>query len=98
MTTADEKLKKLEESKAKIIARIEKVKARQGAETRKTDTRRKILVGAVILELVESGKWPKEKLLSLMDEKLSRPIDRALFGLSEPEQKAAGSAGVVALS
>jgi large subunit ribosomal protein L7/L12 len=93
MPTAEEKLKKLEDRRAKLAAQIERIKARQGAEARKTDTRRKILVGAVILELVESGEWPKERLLSLMDKKLSRPTDRVLFGFSVPEQPVADSSG-----
>ena len=93
MATAEEKLKKLEDRKAKLAAQIERIKARQGAEARKSDTRRKILVGAVILEMVESGEWPKDKLLNLMDKKLTRPIDRALFGFSTPEQPAPEPSG-----
>jgi len=93
MPTAEEKIKKLEDRKAKLAAQIERIKARQGAEVRKSDTRRKILVGAVILELVESGEWPKERLIGLMDKKLTRPTDRVLFGLSAPEQPNADSSG-----
>jgi hypothetical protein len=45
------------------------------------ETRRKILVGAVILAKVEHGEWPKERLRELMDKALTRADDRALFGL-----------------
>ena len=48
---------------------------------RSDDTRRKILVGAVILAKVDHGEWPKERLREWMDKALTRADDRALFGL-----------------
>ena len=50
--------------------------------SRRQDTRRKVLVGAVILARVERGEWPRDKLLALLDSHLTRADDRALFGLS----------------
>jgi len=48
---------------------------------RSDETRRKILVGAVILAKVERGEWTKERLRELMDQALTRADDRVLFGL-----------------
>jgi len=78
---------KAQETKLKQLkAQKQKMEARQRAEaakiTRQQDTRRKVLVGAVILAKVERGEWPKEKLLAMLDSTLTRADDRALFGLS----------------
>lgn len=77
----NEKLKKLEHRKAKIAAEILRVKAREVAQTRKEDTRKKILLGALVLSMVDKGEWPKEKLDSSLARFLTRDQDRALFTL-----------------
>ena len=76
------------ETKLKLAkARKQQVEARKRAaeskRTRADDTRRKILVGAVILSKVERGEWPESRLLELMDKALTRADDRVLFGLPE---------------
>lgn len=72
------KLKQAKAKKQKIEARKRSTEAKI---QRILDTRRKILVGAVILAKVERGEWPKEKLYSMLDASLNRTDDRALFGL-----------------
>jgi len=57
------------------------VRAQAAKAERSRDTRRKVLVGAVILARVERGEWPREKLLALLDTALTRPDERALFDL-----------------
>ena len=78
---------KAQETKLKQLkAQKQQIEARQRAAAAKTsrqqDTRRKVLVGAVILAKVERGEWPKEKLLTMLDSTLTRLDDRALFELS----------------
>lgn len=57
------------------------MRAQAAKAERSRDTRRKVLVGAVILARVERGEWPREKLLALLDTALTRPDERALFDL-----------------
>lgn len=82
MKTREERLKKLEEKQNQLKAKIQKIKAMDSAEERKRDTRKKVVVGAVMLEMVQSGEWPEEKFKGMLDRKLTRARDRELFGLS----------------
>ena len=81
---------KAQETKLKQLkAQKQQIEARQRAAaakiSRQQDTRRKVLVGAVILAKVERGEWPKDKLLAMLDSTLTRADDRALFDLSPEE-------------
>ena len=69
----------LDARKAKLNARTRRVRSRLSARERKTDTRRKILVGAMMLKL--SGQHPniKEFMVKHLEEFLEHPRDRALF-------------------
>lgn len=75
------KLQKLEERRAKIAAEIARVKAREATAKRKDDTRKKVLLGALVLSMIDKGEWPREKLDFALARFLSRPQDRALFNL-----------------
>ena len=81
MASTTDRLKKLEEQRARINAEIQRVRAREQQQTRKDDTRRKILVGSMLLQLVEDGEWPEDKLRARLDTYLVRTDDRALFEL-----------------
>ena len=81
MANAADRLKKLEEQRARINAEIQRVRAREQQQARKDDTRRKILVGSMLLQLVEDGEWPEDKLRARLDTYLVRADDRALFEL-----------------
>ena len=74
----EDKLKQAKALKQKAEARVKTAEAKQ---KRADETRRKILVGAAILSKVERGEWPKEKMLEMMGQQLTRPDDRALFDL-----------------
>jgi len=74
--------KKLQEAKARKAKIEARQRATESKKKRAEDTRRKILVGAAILARVESGKWPKDRLMEMMGEVLTRSDDRALFDLS----------------
>jgi hypothetical protein len=62
--------------------RLEEKKRAVAAEReRKAQTRRQILVGTVVLAKAERGEMDRQALLSWLDEALTRPNDRQLFGL-----------------
>ena len=83
--------RRLKQAKALKQQQLARERAAEKKRQRSDDTRRKILVGAVILAKVEHGEWPKERLREWMDKALTRADDRALFGLlpvpSEPETR-----------
>ena len=87
MPKLDERIATLQERLQQLKAQQQRSAARQKSmETkrhRKEDTRRKILVGAVLLARIEQGRFPKAELHAWLDESLTRPDDRALFGLAE---------------
>ena len=76
-----ERMRKLEEQRARINAAIQRVKARERQAVRKRDTRRKILAGAMVLDRVARGVLTEQLFLRDMDEFLDRPHERALFEL-----------------
>ena len=78
ITALETRLKQAKAKKQQIEARKRAVEAKK---KRSDDTRRKVLVGAVILAKVERGEWPKDKLLAMLDSNLTRADDRALFDL-----------------
>lgn len=80
----DEKLAKLEAQAEKLNQEIRRTRTLVQKKRRKEATRRKILVGAMILEgmeATESDPWPKERLIDALDLFLIKDRDRALFGL-----------------
>ena len=73
--------KRLKQAKALKQQQVARSRAAEKKRQRSEDTRRKILVGAVILAKVDHGEWPKERLREWMDKALTRADDRTLFGL-----------------
>jgi hypothetical protein len=53
----------------------------ESRRARRDDTRRKILVGAIVLAKVEQSVIPEDQLRRWLDGSLTRADDRALFGL-----------------
>ena len=80
------KLKKLQQKKDQIDARIKLIEAREKAKAKKEDTRRKILIGAMIMEQMEKSEEARKKILVNLNGFLTRPLDRGLFGLGEKKQ------------
>ena len=62
MKDADDKLKKLELKRASLEAEIKRLRTAASATERKRDTRRKLLVGAVVLGSVDRGETPRAPL------------------------------------
>ena len=77
------KLAQLKAHKQKMEARE---KARLQDKARKEDTRRKILAGAMLLELMDRDKDVQKEMLGRLSAFLTRPDDRALFGLASARE------------
>jgi len=74
-------LKKINQIKAKLQQKQALERSRLRTEERKKDTRRKILAGAMVVEMMQSDEDVKRKILARLDGFLTRPDDRALFDL-----------------
>jgi hypothetical protein len=87
MPKLDERIATLQERLQQLKAQQQRSAARQKAiesrRQRKEDTRRKILVGAVVLARIEQGRFPEADLRAWLDETLTRADDRALFELPD---------------
>ena len=69
------------EAKAKQLkARIRLLKAKSAHSERKMDTRRKVLVGAMMLEKAEKDPALKSRIHNELATWLRRDIDRQAFG------------------
>ena len=84
MATKAEKLEALAKKQAQIQKQIQALKARDTAQERKDDTRRKVLLGALVLHRLEHGRdelsralpdWLRRELPGF----LTRDGDKELF-------------------
>ena len=91
--TKEEKIKLLQEQladrerkaaeySAKLQARIKLITARGSSDDRKNDTRRKILLGAMLQNRIEKRKIAQAKIDEWMSQFLTRDEDRKLFDLA----------------
>ena len=78
IATVQERLKQLKARQLRVVARQRALESRRD---RKADTRRKILVGAIVLAKVDQGKFDQVQLRRWLDEELTRDEDRELFDL-----------------
>ena len=76
-----DRIRQLEEQRARINAEIQRVRSRESQEERKRETRRKILAGAMVLDRVARKDLSEKLFKADMDRFLDREQDRALFGL-----------------
>lgn len=85
MPKLDERISALEGRLKQLKAQQQQTEARRrtvaSRRSRKADTRRKVLVGAIVLERVERGELALEELHAWLDAALTRAEDRALFDL-----------------
>jgi hypothetical protein len=79
---------KIEDKRLKLEqlrARQQRIENRQrflaSKLARREDTRRKILIGTVVMAKIERGGFDQGALRAMLDEALTRKDDRALFGL-----------------
>ena len=97
MATKEERLKALEQKQAQIKAQIQALKARDTAQDRKDDTRRKVLLGGFVLAQmkkngigVQSVTYESVRFIDT----LNNDRDRVLFGLAaKPARSPTGEAG-----
>ena len=76
----EQRLKRLKALQARVDARRRSLETRR---TRQEDTRRKILVGAIVLAKVEQGVMDESLLRGWLDKALVRGDDRDLFSLRD---------------
>ena len=75
------KLKRLVEQREAVNARIKQEQNKLRAGERKSDTRRKVLAGATVLEWAKRDSAFGSALMGELKAFLVRDEDRALFGL-----------------
>lgn len=91
------KLEKLQQERDRLNAQIQRLAARKQAEERRQQTRRDVLVGAFVRRRLADGGaivLSEAGLLRELSEWLTRPGDRALFGLAplpKPESEPAAA-------
>jgi DNA repair exonuclease SbcCD ATPase subunit len=76
-------LEKLLEKEKQLKAKIQAAKSRESEKQRKLDTRRKILIGAMIIEGMKNSAEYETKIRQNLDKYLTKNKDRVLFGLPE---------------
>lgn len=81
------RLEALEAKRKQLDARIQALKAMDHAQSRKDDTRRKVLIGGVVLKMLKTGEMPEGRLNQLLDKHLDAERDRKLFGLGPKQQQ-----------
>ena len=82
LSAAEKRLQQLKARQERLDARLAYVAS---ARSRKDDTRRKILAGAILLAKVEAGDFDLRTFKRWLDKALTRKEDRALFGLPATE-------------
>ncbi len=78
----DDLLKKREQ----LNAQIQKESSKHSQQKRKDDTRRKILLGTLMMEMMKKGELDEKKIMKRLDSFLSRDTDRKLFDFSISNQ------------
>ena len=101
MAKLDDQISTLQERLTQLKVRQQRIDARKRAmeslRERKSETRRRILVGALIIEKARTGQMDQGLLRSWLDQALTRNADRALFDLAPTEGGAPASADVEVL-
>jgi large subunit ribosomal protein L7/L12 len=85
MAKIDDQIETLQERLAQLKLRQQRLEARKRSRDaqreRKAETRRKFLVGGVVLDKVRNGEFDQAELRAWLDRELTRKDDRALFDL-----------------
>ena len=72
-----------EEADKRVVERLRPLQARETAAERRLDTRRKIVVGSLVLAARKTGTEISLRWLENQIQALERPHDRRLFGLED---------------
>ena len=81
------RLEELLKKREQLNAQIHQARAKESSQKRKEDTRRKILLGALMMQMMEKGELDKDKILKKLSGFLTSEIDRKLFDLPLKEKK-----------
>jgi len=85
MPKLDDQISTLQQKLSQLKLRQQRLDARKRAvdalRERKAATRRKILVGGIVLAKVQQGEFDDAQFRGWLDQALTRADDRALFGL-----------------
>lgn len=85
MTTMDEKIAALEQRLQQMKTHQQRIEARKrtlaSRRARKDNTRRKILIGAIVQAKIAQGEFAESTLRHWLDKALVRSDDRELFEL-----------------
>ncbi len=76
------KLEDLLKKREQLNAQIQKERNKHTQQQRKEDTRRKILLGTLVMEMMKKGELDEKKIRKRLDGFLTKDIDRKLFNLS----------------
>ncbi|WP_284948324.1 mobilization protein [Acidisoma cladoniae] len=68
--------KSIEQQLAQARAKVQQLEARAASRKRKTDDRRKILIGVTVIAAMEKDDELREKVRGLLDAHLTKPLDR----------------------
>lgn len=79
--TDEEKLALVAEAKKKLAEREKRIRQRINARTRKEDTRRKIVVGSVVMAHMEHDENFRHIVETVLKNWTQRDTDRKLLGL-----------------
>ena len=80
---ATTKLDQLTRKREQLNAQIQALKVKENKKKRKEDTKRKILIGGIVLKMLCTGEMPQDRLTQILDKHLTKDADRALFDLPE---------------
>ncbi len=76
------KLEQLLKKQEELKAQIRKEKNKLSQAERKQDTRRKILLGALMMDMIKKGELDEKKILKRLDSFLTKEMERKLFDLT----------------
>lgn len=105
ISAAEQRAKDAAKQLQQLKAKREEIEAKKLTKMlkgeRSDDTRRKILAGALTLELMDSDEATRQRFMARLDKYLTRKDDRALFGLppvpvSAPSAEPATTSGATA--
>ena len=78
MSGTDQKLKELDEKIERLKTKRRRLDAQRKQRSRKEETRRKILLGSMLLEVMKHPQW-RDTIKPMMKGYLTREVDQSLF-------------------
>ena len=74
-----DRVEALKKKRDQINAQLKAIDAREKSKQRKLDTRRKVLIGGVVLKMLKNGEMPKERLATFLSKHLDEK-NKKVFG------------------